>query len=180
VTKAGHAVPKQAAVRINAEEPKYVCRAGFKLEKALDHFGLDVTGMAALDAGLSTGGFTHCLLKRGARHVSDRHRQQQGVDCAAERAAVSSNGASLVCGSGSQGVCVHAGAHSTGWVAVTVSDCAVLLPLLPCCCRPGRCMCTGLRCGCWAWPSDGQHCTGPSGDCDGAHQSASPTARAAA
>lgn len=49
-----------------------MCRAGFKLEKALDHFGLDVTGTTALDAGLSTGGFTHCLLQRGARHVSDR------------------------------------------------------------------------------------------------------------
>lgn len=69
VTKAGHAVPKKAEVRINAEDPKYVCRAGFKLEKALDYFGIDVTGATALDAGLSTGGFTHCLLQRGARHV---------------------------------------------------------------------------------------------------------------
>lgn len=70
VTKAGQAVPKKAIVRVNAEEPKYVCRAGFKLEKALDHFGIDVTGLTALDAGLSTGGFTHCLLQRGAKHVS--------------------------------------------------------------------------------------------------------------
>lgn len=70
VTKAGHPVPKNAAVRINAEDPKYVCRAGFKLEKALDHFVIDVTGATALDSGLSTGGFTHCLLQRGARHVS--------------------------------------------------------------------------------------------------------------
>eukprot|EP00882_Tetradesmus_deserticola_P008485 GHRQ01008948.1.p1 GENE.GHRQ01008948.1~~GHRQ01008948.1.p1 ORF type:complete len:364 (+),score=119.49 GHRQ01008948.1:200-1291(+) len=69
VTKAGHAVPKQANVRILAEDPKFVCRAGFKLEKALDHFAIDVTGLTALDAGLSTGGFTDCLLQRGARHV---------------------------------------------------------------------------------------------------------------
>jgi predicted rRNA methylase YqxC with S4 and FtsJ domains len=69
VTKAGTPVPKSAAVRINAEDPKYVCRAGFKLEKALDHFNVDVTGVTALDSGLSTGGFTHCLLQRGARHV---------------------------------------------------------------------------------------------------------------
>jgi 23S rRNA (cytidine1920-2'-O)/16S rRNA (cytidine1409-2'-O)-methyltransferase len=69
VTKAGQAVPKNAAVRVNAQEPKFVCRAGFKLEKALDHFAIDVTGLAVLDAGLSTGGFTHCLLQRGARHV---------------------------------------------------------------------------------------------------------------
>jgi 23S rRNA (cytidine1920-2'-O)/16S rRNA (cytidine1409-2'-O)-methyltransferase len=72
VTKAGHAVPKNASVRILAEDPKFVCRAGFKLEKALDHFGIDVTGLTALDAGLSTGGFTDCLLQRGARRVSSR------------------------------------------------------------------------------------------------------------
>jgi 23S rRNA (cytidine1920-2'-O)/16S rRNA (cytidine1409-2'-O)-methyltransferase len=70
VTKAGHAVPKNAAVRIKAEDPKFVCRAGFKLEKALDHFQVDVAGLTALDAGLSTGGFTHCLLQRGISHVS--------------------------------------------------------------------------------------------------------------
>uniref|UniRef100_A0A383W5Y5 RNA-binding S4 domain-containing protein n=1 Tax=Tetradesmus obliquus TaxID=3088 RepID=A0A383W5Y5_TETOB len=69
VTKAGHAVPKNANVRILAEDPKFVCRAGFKLEKALDHFEIDVTGLTALDAGLSTGGFTDCLVQRGARHV---------------------------------------------------------------------------------------------------------------
>lgn len=78
VTKAGTPVPKSAAVRINAEDPKYVCRAGFKLEKALDHFGIDVTGVTALDSGLSTGGFTHCMLQRGARHVS-----AQDCDCLA-------------------------------------------------------------------------------------------------
>jgi 23S rRNA (cytidine1920-2'-O)/16S rRNA (cytidine1409-2'-O)-methyltransferase len=72
VTKAGHALPKNAVVRINAEQPKFVCRAGFKLEKALDHFGIDVAGLSALDAGLSTGGFTDCLLQHGARHVSAR------------------------------------------------------------------------------------------------------------
>lgn len=44
-------------------------RAGLKLEGALDHFGLDVSGMRVLDAGLSTGGFTDCLLQRGASHV---------------------------------------------------------------------------------------------------------------
>lgn len=44
-------------------------RAGQKLDAALDHFGLDVRGMRVLDAGLSTGGFTDCLLQRGAAHV---------------------------------------------------------------------------------------------------------------
>jgi predicted rRNA methylase YqxC with S4 and FtsJ domains len=48
---------------------RFVCRAGYKLEAALDAFGVDVAGCVALDAGLSTGGFTDCLLQRGARHV---------------------------------------------------------------------------------------------------------------
>ncbi len=48
---------------------KYVSRGGEKLETALDAFSLDVTGMVALDAGASTGGFTDCLLKRGAARV---------------------------------------------------------------------------------------------------------------
>jgi hypothetical protein len=69
VTKAGTPVPKDATVRINAEQPKYVCRAGHKLEAALEHFGVDVTGLTALDAGLSTGGFTDCLLQRGIARV---------------------------------------------------------------------------------------------------------------
>ncbi len=46
-----------------------MCRAGYKLEAALDTFGVDVTGAVALDAGLSTGGFTDCLLQRGATRV---------------------------------------------------------------------------------------------------------------
>ena len=46
-----------------------MCRAGYKLEAALDKFGVDVAGLVALDAGLSTGGFTDCLLQRGAVKV---------------------------------------------------------------------------------------------------------------
>ncbi len=48
---------------------RYVCRAGYKLEAALEAFGVDVSGCVALDAGLSTGGFTDCLLQRGAARV---------------------------------------------------------------------------------------------------------------
>jgi 23S rRNA (cytidine1920-2'-O)/16S rRNA (cytidine1409-2'-O)-methyltransferase len=48
---------------------RYVSRGGDKLAGALDDFGLDVTGCRALDAGASTGGFTDCLLQRGAAHV---------------------------------------------------------------------------------------------------------------
>ena len=49
--------------------PKYVSRGGFKLEKALQEFGLDVSGLVMLDAGSSTGGFTDCLLQSGAKTV---------------------------------------------------------------------------------------------------------------
>jgi len=49
--------------------PKYVSRGGFKLEKALQEFGLDVDGLVMLDAGSSTGGFTDCLLQSGAKAV---------------------------------------------------------------------------------------------------------------
>lgn len=51
------------------EPPKYVSRAGLKLEHGLDEFGIDVTGLAALDIGASTGGFTDCLLQRGVKRV---------------------------------------------------------------------------------------------------------------
>ena len=49
--------------------PKYVSRGGFKLEKALSEFGIDVSGVVMLDAGSSTGGFTDCLLQNGAKAV---------------------------------------------------------------------------------------------------------------
>jgi 23S rRNA (cytidine1920-2'-O)/16S rRNA (cytidine1409-2'-O)-methyltransferase len=48
---------------------KFVSRGGFKLEHALDHFHLDVSGVTAIDIGASTGGFTDCLLQRGAAKV---------------------------------------------------------------------------------------------------------------
>jgi 23S rRNA (cytidine1920-2'-O)/16S rRNA (cytidine1409-2'-O)-methyltransferase len=51
------------------ERPKYVSRGGLKLEGALAHFGIDVAGMTAFDVGASTGGFTDCLLQRGAVKV---------------------------------------------------------------------------------------------------------------
>ena len=69
VNKAGVSVADQAEVAVDVQEPKFVSRAGFKLEKALDHFGIDVQGLIVMDAGLSTGGFTDCLLSRGAERV---------------------------------------------------------------------------------------------------------------
>lgn len=52
-----------------AEAPPYVSRGGLKLANALDAFGIDPAGRLCLDIGASTGGFTDCLLQRGARHV---------------------------------------------------------------------------------------------------------------
>lgn len=67
--KPGQMVSDEARIDLRAEQPRYVCRAGLKLEKALEHFAIDVTGLTILDAGLSTGGFTDCLLQRGARKI---------------------------------------------------------------------------------------------------------------
>jgi 23S rRNA (cytidine1920-2'-O)/16S rRNA (cytidine1409-2'-O)-methyltransferase len=67
--KAGTMVEPTAAVRLRGEDLPYVSRGGLKLAHALDHFGLDVRGQVALDAGASTGGFTDVLLQRGAARV---------------------------------------------------------------------------------------------------------------
>jgi 23S rRNA (cytidine1920-2'-O)/16S rRNA (cytidine1409-2'-O)-methyltransferase len=70
VTKPGAEVPDEAAVRLRGEDSPYVSRGGEKLAGALDAFGIDVRGLVALDVGASTGGFTDCLLQRGARCVA--------------------------------------------------------------------------------------------------------------
>jgi 23S rRNA (cytidine1920-2'-O)/16S rRNA (cytidine1409-2'-O)-methyltransferase len=57
-------------VELVGPRPRFVSRGGEKLDAALDHFGIDVTGARALDAGASTGGFTDCLLQRGASTVT--------------------------------------------------------------------------------------------------------------
>ncbi|XP_065623250.1 uncharacterized protein LOC111999438 isoform X1 [Quercus suber] len=69
VNKAGTPVSEKAVVQIMAEIPKYVCRAGYKLEAAIEQLGISVAGKIALDSGLSTGGFTDCLLQYGASFV---------------------------------------------------------------------------------------------------------------
>jgi 23S rRNA (cytidine1920-2'-O)/16S rRNA (cytidine1409-2'-O)-methyltransferase len=66
--KAGKLVPADIELRIKEPLP-YVSRGGLKLAAALDQFKLDVTGMLCLDIGASTGGFTDCLLQRGAARV---------------------------------------------------------------------------------------------------------------
>ncbi|MBV9423156.1 MAG: TlyA family RNA methyltransferase [Solirubrobacterales bacterium] len=66
--KPGQLVPEDIELEVTAPPP-FVSRGGIKLANALDHFGLDVAGRRALDVGASTGGFTDCLLQRGAAHV---------------------------------------------------------------------------------------------------------------
>jgi 23S rRNA (cytidine1920-2'-O)/16S rRNA (cytidine1409-2'-O)-methyltransferase len=68
VDKAGAAVDSTAAIEILARMP-WVSRGGYKLAGALDHWGIDVTGRVCVDIGSSTGGFTDCLLQRGAARV---------------------------------------------------------------------------------------------------------------
>jgi 23S rRNA (cytidine1920-2'-O)/16S rRNA (cytidine1409-2'-O)-methyltransferase len=68
VDKPGTSIKPGAALEVAARDP-YVSRAGGKLAHALDHFGIDPAGRVCLDAGASTGGFTDCLLQRGARRV---------------------------------------------------------------------------------------------------------------
>jgi 23S rRNA (cytidine1920-2'-O)/16S rRNA (cytidine1409-2'-O)-methyltransferase len=66
--KPGHDIANDARIEV-AARPQYVSRGGFKLAGALDHWGIDVTGRICFDAGASTGGFTDCLLQRGAAKV---------------------------------------------------------------------------------------------------------------
>jgi 23S rRNA (cytidine1920-2'-O)/16S rRNA (cytidine1409-2'-O)-methyltransferase len=67
--KAGSQINADAAVRLLGEDLKYVSRGGLKLERALDHWQIDVTGKTCVDVGASTGGFTDCLLQHGAARV---------------------------------------------------------------------------------------------------------------
>jgi len=69
VDKAGTIVAVDSKIELDAQVPKYVSRGGFKLEAALDHFNVDVKDLVAMDAGISTGGFTDCLLQRGIKRV---------------------------------------------------------------------------------------------------------------
>jgi len=68
VTKSGTLVAEEAAITV-VEPPPFVSRGGLKLDYALDQFQLDVSSKIVADIGASTGGFTDCLLKRGASRV---------------------------------------------------------------------------------------------------------------
>ena len=69
VTKSGAQVAPDAVIVVDLSQEKFVSRAGYKLEGAVEHFKLDVTDFIVMDAGLSTGGFADCLLQRGAKKI---------------------------------------------------------------------------------------------------------------
>jgi 23S rRNA (cytidine1920-2'-O)/16S rRNA (cytidine1409-2'-O)-methyltransferase len=69
VTKSGATIAADARVEVR-DDARFVSRGGLKLERALDEFNWQVEGLDCLDVGASTGGFTDCLLQRGARSVT--------------------------------------------------------------------------------------------------------------
>ncbi len=69
LSKPGHLVGEDQALEVTYPETQFASRGGTKLEAALEHFGVEVTGAIALDVGASTGGFTDVLLRRGASRV---------------------------------------------------------------------------------------------------------------
>lgn len=67
-SKAGTLVNEDSIIEVK-KPPKYVSRGGFKIEKAISEFNIDVKDKVLIDVGVSTGGFTDCLLKKGARRI---------------------------------------------------------------------------------------------------------------
>lgn len=68
-SKPSESVTDTDSVKITGELPRYVGRGGYKLEKALDCFEIDLRGLVCIDIGASTGGFTDCMLQNGAEYV---------------------------------------------------------------------------------------------------------------
>jgi len=69
IDKPGTPISADAAIRLLGSDLKYVSRGGLKLEHALSGWSIDLTGLACVDIGTSTGGFTDCMLQNGARSV---------------------------------------------------------------------------------------------------------------
>jgi 23S rRNA (cytidine1920-2'-O)/16S rRNA (cytidine1409-2'-O)-methyltransferase len=69
VEKSGANVEQNADIRLLGDDLRYVGRGGLKLERALEHWGIDPAGNTCIDVGASTGGFTDCLLQHGALKV---------------------------------------------------------------------------------------------------------------
>jgi 23S rRNA (cytidine1920-2'-O)/16S rRNA (cytidine1409-2'-O)-methyltransferase len=70
IDKPGATIAPDSTIRLLGDDMPYVSRGGLKLRGALDHWKIDVNGRVCLDVGASTGGFTDCLLQRGAAHVT--------------------------------------------------------------------------------------------------------------
>jgi len=70
IDKPGASIASDSAIRLLGDDMPFVSRGGLKLQAALDHWKIDVAGRSCLDIGASTGGFTDCLLQRGATHVT--------------------------------------------------------------------------------------------------------------
>lgn len=69
IEKSGTSVDSAATVRLLGEDLRYVSRGGLKLERALEHWQIDLSGKICLDVGASTGGFSDCMLQHGAAKV---------------------------------------------------------------------------------------------------------------
>src|ERR1035438_4665098 len=69
VDKAGASIHSTATLRLLGDDLRYVSRGGLKLEKALEHWQIDLNGRVCLDVGASTGGFSDCMLQHGAARV---------------------------------------------------------------------------------------------------------------
>jgi 23S rRNA (cytidine1920-2'-O)/16S rRNA (cytidine1409-2'-O)-methyltransferase len=69
IEKAGAAIESGSTLRLLGEDLRYVSRGGLKLEKALEHWRIDLQGKVCLDVGASTGGFSDCMLQHGAAAV---------------------------------------------------------------------------------------------------------------
>ncbi len=67
--KAGTKLPNDISIEVRGGQMKYVSRGGYKLEKALEEFGISLEGKTCMDIGASTGGFTDCMLQNGAAKV---------------------------------------------------------------------------------------------------------------
>ncbi len=69
IDKPGTSIPATAVIRLLGSDLKYVSRGGLKLEHALSHWHIDLTNLACVDIGASTGGFSDCMLQSGAKSV---------------------------------------------------------------------------------------------------------------
>jgi len=69
IDKPGTKVDPKAIIRLQEDDSPFVSRGGKKLKGAIDSFGIDPKGMVVMDVGASTGGFTDCILQKGARKV---------------------------------------------------------------------------------------------------------------